>query len=621
MGQRIGMGPFSGASALALSLLAVSALAACSSDSDSANPTSDGGATGGSTSGSGGTGAAGANSAGANSAGNHPNSGGASNGGAASGTGGVNNAGGSKDAGAGGMSNGGSSGSGGSIGSGGAPNTPAFTCATSTPGPVTPTYFVDFDAGSDSADGKSAQTPWKHSPGDSSATGVAASTSLASGDVVVFKGGVRYKGSIDVPASGTAAARIVFDGNSTGTWGTGLAVIDGEETRSHGFRLQNRAYVTIDSFAIESFDKATSSTAVSVDGGSNDEVSNCRIRDVYYPTNPGGTSWEKQSGTGIAVNNSPGTRVHHNTVRDVGGSGISFSAGSGNVVDGGDISCNEVTNMNWGINVALGNSTPGTKITNVTVLGNYIHDFDQYYVSNAWHRDGIFVFARPDSDQTSVENLEIAYNYFEDNTSDYGSTAWLYFEYVCKNFNVHHNVLNASRSYYAVRVMGDGFQVEGNHVFSNNVIDNMNGIGDGMHLQESSGIKLYDNIFYDDGNAYIVATSSMSGFDADYNLIYRKGGTGQVVSLNAGPAENPGGDRYDLAGLKAATTFEQHGIFADPDFSVDPATIDSDPTGFIPKATSQAIDHGSDRGYTSDFLGNGVPKGAAPDIGAFERTP
>jgi hypothetical protein len=254
-------------------------------------------------------------------------------------------------------------------------------------------------------------------------------------------------------------------------------------------------------------------------------------------------------------------------VRDVGNAGITFTAGSGKVVDGGEVSCNEVTNMNWGIAVALGNSTAGTKITGVKLLGNTIHDFDQYYVSSAWHRDGIFVFARPDTDQASVENLEIAYNYFEDNTSDLGSTAWLYIEYVCKGFNIHHNVLNASRSYYAIRVMGDGFQVAGNHVFANNVIANANGIGDGMHIQESSGIQILNNIFYDDGNAYLVAKSSMAGFFADYNLIYRVGGAGPVVGLNTGPAESPGGDTYDLATLKSKTAFEQHGIAGDPQFS------------------------------------------------------
>jgi hypothetical protein len=51
------------------------------------------------------------------------------------------------------------------------------------------------------------------------------------------------------------------------------------------------------------------------------------------------------------------------------------------------------------------------------------------------------------------------YNYFEDNTSALGSTGWLTIEYVCKGFVIHHNVLNASRSYDAICVLGDGFQV------------------------------------------------------------------------------------------------------------------------------------------------------------------
>jgi hypothetical protein len=497
----------------------------------------------------------------------------------------------------------------------------AFTCAGSPRTAPTPTYYVDFAGGSDSADGRSPTTAWQHAPGDSAATAIAAGARLAAGDVVLFKGGVRYRGSIDVPSSGTATAPIVYDGNSAGSWGSGPAIIDGELTRSRGFRLANRSYVTVDGFALQAFDKTVSSTAISVEGGSHDEIRYCRISDVYYPTNPGGTSWERQSGTGIAVNNSPFTQVHHNYVRDVGNAGITFTAGSGVVVDGGQIACNEVTNMNWGIAVALGNSTPGTKITGISILGNYIHDFDQYYVCSAWHRDGIFVFARPDTDQASVENLEIAYNYFEDNTSEYGSTAWLYFEYVCKGFNVHHNVLNASRSYYAVRVLGDGFQVAGNHVFANNVIDNANGIGDGMHLQESSGIQLRNNIFYDDGYAYIVATSSMSGFSADYNLIYQAGTSGPVVALNAGPAESPGGDRYDLSTLRSSTALEQHGLYGDPLFSVAPASIDGDPSGFAPRATSPAVDHGVALGYPLDFLGKPIPAGAAPDIGAFELQP
>jgi hypothetical protein len=538
---------------------------------------------------------------------------GAAGGGAAGAAGGKTGAGGAA----------GAKGAGGAAGAGtaGAGVTSAFSCTQVAPGPLTPTYFVDFAAGSDAADGKSQTTAWKHAPGDAHAMGDPAAATLTAGDVVLFKGGVHYLGAIKIAASGKSGAPIVYDGGSRGTWGTGLAVIDGEETRTSGIALAGQSFVVVDSFALQAFSKAQSSTAVAIDGGANDEVRNCRVSDVYYPKNPnpGTTTWEKQSGNGITVNNSPGTRITHNTVRDVGNAGISWGAESGMQIMGGEVSCNEVTNMNWGIAVALGNSTPGSKIDGLKVLGNYIHDFDQYNVAAVWHRDGLFVFARPDTDQASVENLEIAYNYFEDHKSpDFGSTAWIYIEYVCRGFNVHHNILNASRSYFAIRVLGDGFQVAGNHVFADNIIANVNGMGIGMHVQESSGIHLRGNIFYDDNEAYMVHTTSMMGFSADYDLLYRHDGQKQLVILNAGPAEMPNGDGYAFADLVAKTMHEAHGQSADPMFTMAPAAVIGDPSGFEPMASSPAIDHGVDLGYKQDFLGKPIPAGAAPDIGPFE---
>ena len=111
----------------------------------------------------------------------------------------------------------------------------------------------------------------------------------------------------------------------------------------------------------------------------------------------------------------------------------------------------------------------------------------------------------------------------------------------------------------------------------------------------------------------------MPGFSADYDLLYRTDGQSTYVILNAGPAEDPDGDSYDLAGLQMSTSLEKHGLYGDPMFSTDPKMIDSDPTGFAPKAGSPAVDHGTDAGYSKDFSGTPIPQGAAPDIGAFER--
>ena len=368
----------------------------------------------------------------------------------------------------------------------------------------TPTYFVDFAAaGADTNDGKSQASPFQHAPGDANATAKAAAVQLAPGDVVLLKGGVEYDGTIMITASGTAAAPIVLEGGAQQGWGSGKAIVDGQDMRSLGVGVQGASYVVVEGFEVRNFDKTQGSTGIGVSGGDHCTVVGNQLHDIYYATDPvpGGTAWEQQLGTGISVENSPGTNVTANFVRDCGNAGISISADGGVSVTGGTTSCNEITNMNWGVVAALGDSVAGTHLEGIAITHNYIHDFDQYYVCDAWHRDGVFVFARPDDGTLTIDKVEIAENYFEDNTSALGSTAWIYLEFVCRSFNIHHNLLNQSRSYYGIRILGDGFQVEGDHMIANNVIASrtLNGQGSaGMHIMQSSGAQIMNNVFYDD---------------------------------------------------------------------------------------------------------------------------
>jgi hypothetical protein len=500
-------------------------------------------------------------------------------------------------------------------------------CSTLETLPVrTPTYYVDFVAGSDAADGKSQTTAFQHAPGDTNATGTAAATMLVAGDVVLLKGGVVYEGTITITASGTMASPIVLEGGPQQGWGSGMAIVDGQDTRALGVGVQDASYVVVEGLEVQNFDKSQSSTGISVSGGSNDEVVGNVLHDIYYATNPtpGSTAWEQQFGTGISVENSPGSNVYANSVRDCGNAGISISADAASVT-GGTTACNEVTNMNWGIVVALGDSAAGTHLEGLTIAHNYIHDFDNYVVCDAWHRDGIFVFARPDDGTLTIDDIEIADNYFEDTLStDFGSTAWIYIEYVCRNFNVHHNILNASRSYFAIRVLGDGFQVAGNHMIANNVIANSNGQGStGIHIMESSGAQIVNNIFYDDDVGYMIATDSMMGYSGDYNVFYNTTTTDMnVVFLNSGPAASPGSgmgvEELSLSGIQGQG-FEKHSYFANPMWSVPFASISSDPTGFKPQKGSVAIDDGELLTYTEDYAGTAIPQGKGPDIGAYEQ--
>ena len=130
------------------------------------------------------------------------------------------------------------------------------------------TYYVDFDSGNDDNAGTSPEAAFKHSPGeyaataggapapaaeeapaeakeektenppgmapnsnsgDSLAAGKAKGTKLQPGDVVIFKGGVSYRGILKNSASGQEKSPIIFDGNTEGKFGAGRAIIEGSE--------------------------------------------------------------------------------------------------------------------------------------------------------------------------------------------------------------------------------------------------------------------------------------------------------------------------------------------------------------------------------------------------------
>ncbi len=74
-------------------------------------------------------------------------------------------------------------------------------------------YYVDYEGGSDSANGLSPATAWKHGPGDTAGTGPARTITLKPGDRVLLKGGVRYRGTLHPRGAGTPDNPIVIDGS------------------------------------------------------------------------------------------------------------------------------------------------------------------------------------------------------------------------------------------------------------------------------------------------------------------------------------------------------------------------------------------------------------------------
>lgn len=89
------------------------------------------------------------------------------------------------------------------------------------------TYYVDYDQGKDTNSGTSPQKPFKHAPGDPEAAGKVKPVALEPGDRVVFKGGVYYRGSLEIHWSGTKDRPLIYDGNTDGSFGSGQAILDG----------------------------------------------------------------------------------------------------------------------------------------------------------------------------------------------------------------------------------------------------------------------------------------------------------------------------------------------------------------------------------------------------------
>jgi len=107
------------------------------------------------------------------------------------------------------------------------------------------TYYIDFASGSDANSGTTGSTAWKHAPGDANASGIPASKSLTAGDMVLFKGGVQYVGSIVLKKSGTSGSPIIYDGT---TWnGTPAIITTNNAPNTYGISDANVScsYVTI----------------------------------------------------------------------------------------------------------------------------------------------------------------------------------------------------------------------------------------------------------------------------------------------------------------------------------------------------------------------------------------
>ena len=374
------------------------------------------------------------------------------------------------------------------------------------------TYYVDFSSGVNTNTGLSASSAWKNCPGDNGASGVAAATSLKAGDKVLFRGGVTYKGMITVRASGTAGAPIAYDGNTAGTYGTGRAVIDGENTRYNGFSGSGVSYVTISGFEILNLPfNATapwgSGSGIALNSASYCTIANCYMHDIGYWKNDGSTY---PAGYGLTMISPRNCVVTGCEVTKTGGTGLSFN-GAQNCT----ISKNNIHDyMFWGVD--LGGDYQ--LCTGNDVCDNTIHDLYEMDAGFWGGTDGPphtdYVFIRMGSGQHPVKNI-VERNLFYNNYTftQAGGTAMVFLSYADSTI-IRNNVFINPHEYYAAF---PGWTSAGTKFYNNTIYAPRTG---GLELQSNGNNDIRNNIIIAGGQIGYETATDLNRMVCDYNLYF-----------------------------------------------------------------------------------------------------
>ena len=397
-------------------------------------------------------------------------------------------------------------------------------------------YYVDYSNGSDANNGLSINSPFKHCPGDDNAIDITGSTNLSAGDTVIFKGGVQYNGRIDLDWSGSEGSVITYDGNTDGTWGTGKAIIDGQDTRNWGFYFGSaRSYITIDNFEVRNIAHSDSANAhAGIGKGSSSvasnyiTVQNCYVHEVGEWNNDG---VDKHTGCGIKIFYGNNCLIDSNEITKTGFQGVQLY---------GAVDCTVSNNtihgyIIWGIDLAGEYRTP----TGNTLFGNTIYDQWQYDCKSStpgdgedgyWtgdcasnpHTDGIFVRA---GSGVNPEGTVIEKNLFYNNKdfeSHYDGTALIYLS-GATNTIIRNNILINPHHLTPIRIEATG---SGTEIY-NNTIYSLRSISYGIGINESGAV-LKNNIIASGGFAYWVDSSSVeNNTTSDYNYFV---GTSCLIS-------------------------------------------------------------------------------------------
>jgi hypothetical protein len=487
------------------------------------------------------------------------------------------------------------------------------------------TYYVDYLNGSDTNDGSSASSSFKHSPGDIYATDIPAGITLEPGDIVQFKSGVKYKGQIIVSESGTADNFIIFKGSG---WGNGKAIFDMELLRSFAFK-SGQKYLEFSGFEFYRWPRYSPDNVIDVNSGaSNWKIDNCVFAFVE--------DWNllEENPTQAALYLSSSTKKFWIT-------NCEFFATGHQAITLSNVDSVWIQNCDFGgINRGENTGYFSTAIVcrnegdHIWIQDNTFHDGWQYGGDQdpelTHSPDWIHIYGNSSNSSQYPEDITIERNYFYINHQfDIGTgTGFMSISTNVYDVKIRNNVFVNSCQFWGGSVMisngADNILVESNTFISRDYINNSIGWVIPLSLlggAEAPGnnIWIYNNIFYNDDEriASVCIRFGMSNFggECDYNSYYTTD-QNKVFIVNESVESL---DYWTGLGFDQNSIFETNGSNIFADFPSSPELSGQGDYKLNPDYAVNLIDKGIVRnGFNDSFDGAVRPQGNGWDIGAYE---
>lgn len=519
------------------------------------------------------------------------------------------------------------------------------------------TYYVDFSAGDDTANGTTELTPWKHCPGDGLAESVPAGTMLSAGDTVLLKGGVEYYSKISLTNSGTVGNNITI-----GSYSTGRAILNGqnspEDSRRFGITATNQSNIIFNNIEFCYFGGHTNvywttplpsavyGYGIYLSQCTNIVVTNSFFHHIGDWTNAPYMSETIMVGNAINIDRAASNiTVSGCEFTKIARAGIAVVASYNSSVQDVLISSNNIHDyVVWGIELAANSAS--TTLNGITITNNIIHDLWGYAADTLWqglegyhpHVDGIICFIGGNPQYTNVTLgtsskplLIIANRFYSDTTNKANCGTAIIFlsgyggRVVVAN-NLFMNVLTPYGGIYVQDETPNNGTTLADYWFVNNSFyDVTKGISlrsltSGYELTNGT-INIHNNIFYKNNtdSAMMISAgyTNSSPSVLNYNMYYTKRGDSLVALLYESALSYKTFSQLQSAG------HESGGISADPQWSNITYGLDTNTSlnNLALSGTSTAIGAGTNLSsiFTTDILG--TPRGSSWDIGAYEYSP